>query len=97
MAVHPLPIPPIELHVGWNSLCNTDLSLQEEFYGRELIIADREMCESGTTDMLSGAADRDVALLVVGDPLGATTHTDMLLRAKEMNIPFQVCPDFYIN
>lgn len=27
---------------------------------------------------------------MVGDPLGATTHTDMLLRAKEMGVETQV-------
>lgn len=31
-----------------------------------------------------------MALLVVGDPFGATTHTDLILRAKEKQIPFQV-------
>jgi len=32
----------------------------------------------------------DVALLVIGDPLGATTHTDIILRAKSLDIPFRV-------
>lgn len=31
-----------------------------------------------------------MALLVVGDPFGATTHTDVIIRAKEMNIKYQV-------
>lgn len=29
-------------------------------------------------------------ILVVGDPFGATTHTDLVLRAKEANVPYQV-------
>ncbi|XP_077300849.1 diphthine methyl ester synthase-like isoform X2 [Arctopsyche grandis] len=62
----------------------------EEFYGREIIVADRELCESGTDELLNGSKDQDVALLVVGDPLGATTHTDILLRAKQKNIPYKV-------
>ena len=33
-------------------------------------------------EILSGADAEDVALLVVGDPFGATTHTDLVLRAK---------------
>lgn len=36
------------------------------------------------------AENVDVALLVVGDPFGATTHTDLIIRAKEKNIQFQV-------
>lgn len=55
-----------------------------------MIVADREMCESGATEILNGSKDQDVALLVVGDPLGATTHTDILLRANELKIPFKV-------
>lgn len=63
---------------------------QEEFYGRELIIADREMVESFSDTILDRADVEDVALLVIGDPFGATTHTDFILRAKEKNIPYQV-------
>lgn len=29
-------------------------------------------------------------MLVVGDPFGATTHTDLILRVREKGIPFQV-------
>lgn len=63
---------------------------QEEFYGRKLLIADRELVEQGADDILSGSRDADVAILVVGDPFGATTHTDIALRATEKNIPCQV-------
>lgn len=63
---------------------------QEEFYGRELIIADREMVESFSDTILDRADVEDVALLVIGDPFGATTHTDFILRAKEQNIPYEV-------
>ncbi|XP_058461729.1 diphthine methyl ester synthase-like [Malaya genurostris] len=59
----------------------------EEFYGRELIIADRELVEQGADSILHGAEHEEIAFLVVGDPFGATTHADLLLRAKEMNIP----------
>ena len=41
--------------------------------------------------MLVGADKSDVALLVVGDPLGATTHTDLMLRASEMGVKVKVC------
>lgn len=63
---------------------------QEEFYGRSLILADRELVEQGADDILENAENVDVAFLVVGDPFGATTHTDLIIRAKEKNIKFQV-------
>lgn len=55
-----------------------------------MILADRELVESGADEILRDAANVDVALLVVGDPFGATTHTDFIIRAKEQNIRFQV-------
>lgn len=62
----------------------------EEFYGRPLILADRELVESGADAILHDAHQVEVAFLVVGDPFGATTHTDLLQRAREKKIPFQV-------
>lgn len=59
---------------------------QEEFYGRSLIVADRELVESAADEILPRGEDEDVAFLVVGDPFGATTHTDLVLRAKEKDI-----------
>lgn len=62
----------------------------ERFYGREVIIADREQVEQASDDLFAGAGTSDVALLVVGDPLGATTHTDLKLRAYQLGIPVEV-------
>ena len=39
--------------------------------------------------MLEQSKTEDVAFLVVGDPFAATTHTDLILRAKELGI--KVC------
>lgn len=62
----------------------------EEFYGKPIILADRELVESGSEDILRDADKEDVAFLVVGDPFGATTHTDLVLRAKRANIPVDI-------
>lgn len=35
-----------------------------------MIVADRELVETGSDDILEGAKDVDVAFLVVGDPFG---------------------------
>jgi diphthine methyl ester synthase len=55
-----------------------------------LIIADRDLVEQGAADILKDAAVKDVALLVVGDPFGATTHTDIIIRAQELGIKYQI-------
>lgn len=64
--------------------------LQEQFYGREIIVADRELVEQGAEVFLEEAKEKDIALLVVGDPFGATTHTDILLRAQELGVKFEI-------
>lgn len=61
----------------------------EEFYGKEVILADRELVETGADQILEGADKDDVAFLVVGDVFGATTHTDLVIRARELGIPFE--------
>lgn len=48
------------------------------------------MVESFSDTILDKADVEDVALLVIGDPFGATTHTDFILRAKEKNVPYEV-------
>ncbi|KAI7833116.1 diphthine synthase [Kickxella alabastrina] len=58
----------------------------EKFYGKEVIIAHRETVESDSDSILRDADKVDVSLLVVGDPYGATTHTDLVIRAHELGI-----------
>jgi diphthine synthase len=47
------------------------------------------MVESECDKILEGADKINVAFLVVGDPFGATTHSDLCIRAKELNIDVQ--------
>lgn len=51
------------------------------------------MVESSSDDILADADKVDVAFLVVGDPYGATTHTDLVLRARELSIPTRSIPN----
>ncbi|KAI6043435.1 tetrapyrrole methylase [Pisolithus marmoratus] len=62
----------------------------EEFYGKDIIVADRDMVETQAEEILRGADTQDVSLLVVGDPFGATTHIDIVLRARSSGIPVRV-------
>ena len=56
----------------------------EKVFEKPIQIADRAFIESG--EILNYAQSNKVCLLVGGDPLIATTHTDLLLRAKEKGI-----------
>uniref|UniRef100_A0A914WU82 diphthine methyl ester synthase n=1 Tax=Plectus sambesii TaxID=2011161 RepID=A0A914WU82_9BILA len=62
----------------------------EAFYGREVIEADRDLVEQGSDVILENADTEDICMLVVGDPFGATTHADMVLRAKQLGITVKV-------
>ena len=56
------------LHTGCDIF--NGFSLKESFYGREVVVADREMVETSSDDILAKASTSDVAFLVVGDPFG---------------------------
>ncbi|CAG5106238.1 Similar to DPH5: Diphthine methyl ester synthase (Homo sapiens) [Cotesia congregata] len=60
----------------------------EKHFGRSIKIADRELVEGDDTmsEIISNAATKDVAFLVIGDALGATTHIDLFLRARKKNV-----------
>ncbi|CAH6722045.1 diphthine methyl ester synthase [[Candida] jaroonii] len=70
-------------------LMQADKEALEEFYGREVILADRELVEGGSDEILAGGETDDIAFLVVGDPFGATTHSDLVIRARELGIKME--------
>ncbi|XP_074654743.1 diphthine methyl ester synthase-like [Tubulanus polymorphus] len=75
---------------AYTSILTVGKEALEEFYGREVILADRDMVEQDSDTLLDNADKEDVAFLVVGDPLGATTHSDLIIRATEKNIKYKV-------
>ncbi|KAI9903413.1 hypothetical protein N3K66_002765 [Trichothecium roseum] len=78
---------------AYTSILLVDQEKLESYYGRSITISDREMVESNSEEILRSAETEDVAFLVVGDPFGATTHTDLVLRARELNIPVRTVPN----
>ncbi len=60
----------------------------EELIEKEVKEADREFIESGR--VLEHAGEKRVCVLVGGDPMVATTHADLVLRAKERGIPVRI-------
>ena len=74
----------------YTSRLNCSIEKLEELYGKKIIIADRELVEQQSDKIILPAKNEDVAFLVIGDPMGATTHTDLMLRAKEENISVSI-------
>lgn len=74
---------------NYTSILQTTKQKLEKLYKKKIILADREMVEK-KPDILKHAQKDDTALLIIGDPMSATTHVDLLMRAKEKNIKTQV-------
>jgi len=77
----------------YTSFYENNLEELSNFLGKEIKIADRELVEQKIDSILeykSKNRDKKVALLVIGDPLSATTHVDLLLRCKEKDINYKI-------
>ncbi len=73
------------------------LKLLEKRIGKKIVIMSRERAES---DFLVKAAKKnDVALLVSGDPLTATTHFEHVFEAKKQGIKYEIihAPSIYTS
>jgi len=78
-------------------LGGTDHEALEAFLRKPVTVLDREGVESGGRRIVAEAAEREVALLTAGDPLTATTHTDLMVRAHDAGVPVHVvhAPSIY--
>ena len=60
----------------------------EALLARKLQLTDRHEVETAFKAKLEKAKSNNVALLVFGNPLTATTHIQLLLDCKKLKIPF---------
>ncbi len=72
-----------------SALLGTRLEALEALVGKPITRVTREEVEDGAK-ILDAAKDRRVAFLVAGDPMVATTHVDLRLRAAAARIPNRV-------
>ena len=75
---------------NYTSILNRKKEDLEKFYNEKIILARRNLVESDENEILENAKARNVAFLVAGDPLVATTHIDLFLRAKKEGIKCNV-------
>lgn len=60
----------------------------EENLGKKILQADREFIES--LKILEDAKTKDIALLIYGSPLTATTHISIITEAKKKKIKYKI-------
>ncbi len=77
----------------YTSLLQCSFEDLEKFYGKKIIRADRNQSEQGITLILEQAQTKNVAFLVVGDPLSATTHVEIIKQAHDLNIELEIIPN----
>ncbi len=61
-----------------------------KLYKKSVLLADRDLVEKKSDEILDKAKNKKVAFLVVGDVFSATTHLDLMLRAKEKKIKVEI-------
>ncbi len=65
-----------------------EIKLLENFLGKKIIQADREFVES--LQIVDEASKKDVALLIYGSPLFATTHISLIQEAKACRTKYEI-------
>jgi len=71
---------------------NFDIKGFEQKIGRSIKVVTRETVEQHPEEILNVAKKGNVAFLVPGDPMAATTHVDLRLRAAKAGIQTKIVP-----
>ncbi len=74
---------------NYTSVFPYKISELEKLIKKKTSPANRKFVEE-TNDLVNEAKSKKVALLVYGDPLAATTHIDLIMRAKKEKVKFEV-------
>ena len=71
---------------NYTSILNCTKEQLEKFYNKKIIPARRSLVEAEDNEIIKNAKSKTVSFLVAGDPLAATTHIDLWIRAKKEGI-----------
>ena len=74
----------------YTNLWHGSIKNLEALAGNEIKILDRRALEEKPDELLNHAKTGDVALLIPGDPMAATTHIDVVLRAEKLGINVKI-------
>jgi diphthine synthase len=77
-----------KLYLETYTSLGASLSQLKTLFGREIIPANRSIVESDS--LIKEAKNQDIALLIHGDALSATTHLSLIQEARKNNIPYKI-------
>jgi len=75
---------------GYTSLLQCPLQKLEELYQKKIILLDRQGVENHSEKLIQEAKSKNIALLIIGDVFGATTHISLLKEAKEHQVNVKI-------
>lgn len=75
---------------GYTSIMRCSDEDLEKLYGKTVILADRDFVEKQGDSLIKDAETQDIAFLVAGDPVSATTHLDLYMRARKKGVKVKV-------
>ncbi len=75
---------------NYTSFFGSTLSEMEQFLGKKILPAGRVTVEADQNEIITAAKKSNVALLVIGDALSATTHIDLMMRAQKEGIAGEI-------
>ncbi|MEK6874583.1 MAG: diphthine synthase [Nanoarchaeota archaeon] len=78
---------------SYTSILHTPLEQLETFYKRPIKCATRETIEIQGDIIINLAKEKKIAFLIIGDVFGATTHTDLYLRAIKSGVNVEYIPN----
>ena len=69
----------------------------EALIGKQVKELDRPSVETGFSKRLAEAGQKNIALLIVGNPLFATTHIQLLIDAEKLGVQWSVVPGISVQ
>ncbi len=75
---------------GYTSLLQCSIADLEKLYQKKISVHHREGIEHQGDDIVKEAKTKNVAVLIIGDVFGATTHWDLFTRAKEQGAEVEI-------
>jgi diphthine synthase len=73
-----------------SKISEEDIKELSKLISKEIIIANREMLENEALKIIEEAKDKNIAILIPGDPFIATTHISIKELALERNIKIEI-------
>jgi len=74
---------------NYTSKLNCDISKLEKLYGKKITLANRNLVEN-KTEIVDNSVKKEVSFLIIGDVFGATTHIDIVQRAREKKVKVNI-------